>query len=90
MADNKAVYKRSYPADKGLAMVFSYRGYEYEVIRAFTYPESERDQHIYEQNKIDKIIKQKEAHQKLQDDGKLQNAQAGLDAFFKYLEDDED
>lgn len=59
MSKNKAEYLYSRPGEKGLDIYYEYRGEVYSVVRAFTYPESEREQHQREQYKIDKKLDKK-------------------------------
>ena len=58
--ERKGKYLYSKPGEKGLVMTFEYRGKTYSVIRAFTYPEYEGDQHRKEQERIDSEIEHEE------------------------------
>jgi hypothetical protein len=75
----KAEYKFSKQHDLGLEMFFEYKGKSYSIIRAYTYPQSERQQHQDEQNKID--------NNKITKSTMTESAKVSLEKFFKEIEE---
>jgi hypothetical protein len=74
----KSKYKFSKPHDLGLEMFFEYKGKSYSIIRAYTYPQSEQEQHQEEQNKIDK--------NKITKSTMSEPAEISLEKFFKEID----
>lgn len=83
----KAKYLFSNPCEKGLEMWFEYKGWSYSVIRSFTYPVSEAEQHKSEQNSIDVKIEIIERHEKSKKGVKTYTAKEELEVFFKLLDE---
>lgn len=83
----KAKYLSSNPCEKGLEMWFKYKGWSYPVIRSFTYPVSEAEQHKSEQASIDAKIKKIELHEISKKGVKTYTAEEELEVFFKLLDE---
>jgi len=75
---SQATYKFSQTHDLGLEMFFEYKGKVYSIIRAYTYPQSESQQHKYQQYKIDNN-KEKESIM-------TEPASVSLENFFRMIE----
>lgn len=83
----KAKYLYSNPCEKGLEMWFEYKDWTYPVIRSFTYPVSEAEQHKSEQALIDAKIEKIELSKTNKKGVKLYTAEEDLEVFFKLLDE---